>query len=40
MCLDEGTGILEVALPGRGEITYLGEGSSCLGAEARGNYTD
>ena len=29
-------GVLEVALPGRGEMTYLREGRVCLGDQGKG----
>ena len=28
---EKGVGVLEVVLPGKGEMTYLGEGRVCLG---------
>ena len=37
MCL-EGRRVLEVVSHGRGQITYLGEGSVCLGTKGRKLY--
>ena len=40
MCLEDGK-VLEVVLPGREQMTYLGGGKVCLGNQGEGgSYTD